>query len=139
MSYLVNRHCNRTGAEYADMAYIYVMHPGNRLRQLRKDAGLTQQQLAERTGFNQDRISNYENGRRPMRLIEMRVLAREIGCSVADLLDDQDNPERLSDVERELLDAFRGSPSQAQDYLLTSARAVADQRHSFGHRDRDAA
>lgn len=121
------------------MAYIYVMHPGNRLRQLRKDAGLTQQQLAERTGFNQDRISNYENGRRPMRLIEMRVLAREIGCSVADLLDDQDNPERLSAAERELLQALRGSPSQAQDYLLTSARAVADQRQAFGHRDRDAA
>lgn len=120
------------------MAYIYVMHPGNRLRQLRKEAGLTQQQLAERSGFNQDRISNYENGRRPMRLAEMRVLAREIGCTVADILDDQDNPDRLSDAERELLQAFRDSPNSAKSYLLATAQAVAEQRTSF-RSERDAA
>jgi transcriptional regulator with XRE-family HTH domain len=101
------------------------MHPGNRLRQARKDMDLTQAELAERTGYNQDRISNYENGRRPLRLVEMRVLARGLGCSVADLLEDSDNPERLDDAERRLLRAFRNSPPAAREFLIASAEAVS--------------
>ena len=127
LSYLVNGHGDSTGAEYAPVAYIYQMHPGNRIRQLRKAAGLTQEQLADRTGFAQDRISNYENGRRPLRLAEMRVIARELGCSPADLLADDDNPERLSPQEKALLEAFRSSSRDAQHFLLASAQAVSDQ------------
>ena len=126
-SYLVNGHGDLPGAEYAPVAYIYQMHPGNRIRQLRKAAGLTQEQLADRTGFAQDRISNYENGRRPLRLAEMRVIARELGCSPADLLADDDNPERLSPQEKALLEAFRSSSRDAQHFLLASAQAVSDQ------------
>lgn len=126
-SYLVNGHDDLTGAEYASVAYIYQMHPGNRIRQLRKAAGLTQEQLADRTGYAQDRISNYENGRRPLRLAEMRVIARELGCSPADLLADDDNPERLNPQEKALLEAFRSSSSDAQHFLLASAQAVSDQ------------
>lgn len=125
-TYLVNGHGEIGRSYYASVAYIYVMHPGNRLRHLRKAAGLTQADLAERTGFGQDRISNYENGRRPMRLQEMRALARELNCSVADILSDDDNPERLSEEERQLLEAFRSSSKTARQFLLTSANAVAD-------------
>lgn len=124
-SYFVNGHDDSKGAEYAAVAYILVMHPGNRIRELRKAAGLTQEQLAELTGYSQDRISNYENGRRPMRLAEMQVIARGLKCSAADLLDDKDNPDRLVDEERVLLDAFRKSPGEARQFLLKSALAVA--------------
>jgi transcriptional regulator with XRE-family HTH domain len=101
------------------------MHPGNRIREIRKAAGLTQAELGERTGFGQDSISNYENGRRPLRLNELRVLARELTCAPADLLDDSDNPERLSGEERRLLQAFRDSSQDAKSFLLASAQAVS--------------
>jgi hypothetical protein len=44
------------------------------------------------------------------------------------LLDDRDNPDRLGDDEREMMTAYRASPSDAKNYLLASARAVADKK-----------
>lgn len=91
------------------MAYPLAMKPTNRLRELRKAARLTQEQLAEKTGVTQPAISQLENDARPLDLDEMRVFARIFGCTPADLMDDQDNPDRLSDEERELLRNFRAA------------------------------
>lgn len=83
---------------------------------------MTQAELAEATGFAQDRISNYENGRRPLRLNEMRVLARGLGCTPADLLDDSDNPDRLSADERALVARFR----EAEDAQRAMIQRIAE-------------
>jgi DNA-binding XRE family transcriptional regulator len=71
--YLVNGHNEKQATEYNPVAYLFVMHPGNRLRQLRKAAKLSQQQLGEGVGLSQEAISQLENDKRPLTLDYMRA------------------------------------------------------------------
>ena len=61
---------------------------GNRLKQLRKKAGLTQEQLADSTGFSLMTIRRWEWGKRSPRVDEIKALAKALGVSEADLLND---------------------------------------------------
>ena len=81
--------------------------------------------------MSQEVISLYENDKRPMRLDDMRIFAKILKCSVADLLSDADNPERLTDEEREVLGAYRGVDDNAKDFIRTSAQAVADRAQGY--------
>ena len=124
VEYYVNGHSEIWGYDYAKVAYIYLMEPGNRLRALRKAAGLTQGELGERAGFAQETISHYENDRRPMQLDHMRSLARALACSVADLLPEQDNPDRLTDEERALIHLLRNSDERQRATAIHMAEAA---------------
>ncbi|WP_374650323.1 helix-turn-helix transcriptional regulator [Rhizorhabdus sp.] len=101
------------------------MRPSNRIRELRKKAGLSQGQLGEMCGLSQEQISQLENDKRPLSLDYMRAISRSIGCSVADLLPDEDNPERLAADERELIEDYRHAEGTAQQFIRTSAKAVS--------------
>lgn len=48
------------------------------LRQVRREAGLTQTQLAERLGTLQSRITDYERGLRRMDLMELRQVCEAV-------------------------------------------------------------
>ena len=61
---------------------------GNRLRALRKKAGLTQEQLADNTGFSLMTIRRWEWGERSPRVEEVKALAKALNVSEADLLND---------------------------------------------------
>jgi transcriptional regulator with XRE-family HTH domain len=100
------------------------MQPGNRLRALRKAANLTQGELGELAGFAQETISHYENDRRPMQLDHMRALARALNCSVADILPDQDNPDRLTDDERALIQMLRNGDDRQRATAMHMAEAA---------------
>lgn len=100
------------------------MRPGNRLRELRRQAGLKQTELAERTGVSQPAISQLENGTRSMDIAWMRTFARALGCAPADLLDPEDNPYLLDDHERELLDRYRHADQAQRETLERVAKAV---------------
>ena len=65
---------------------------GNRLRAFRKKAGLTQEQLADSTGFSLMTIRRWEWGERSPRVEEVKALAKALGVSEADLLND--SPEK---------------------------------------------
>lgn len=91
------------------------MHPSNRLRELRRKAGLTQMELAEKAGVSQAAISQVENDTRPLTVDWMRTFARIFGVTPADILGEVDNPHRLSAEEQALLDNFRtADPAQRQ-------------------------
>lgn len=92
---------------------------------MRKKAGLTQPQLAEKTGSTQAAVSQYENGKRPLTLDWMKIYARVIGCSVADLLDDEDNPDRLEQDERELVVHYR-TANQIQREMISRVAAPTE-------------
>lgn len=95
------------------MKYVLRMNPANRVRELRKRAGLSQTQLATLAGISQPAISQIENDDRPLTIDWMRTIARILGCAPADLLSDDDNPDRLDPEERELVHNFRAAePSQ---------------------------
>lgn len=106
------------GAEYhAAQSNVLVMRPGNRLRFLRKLAKITQDELAELTGVSQPAISQLENGTRSMDIQWMRTFARALGCAPADLLDDEDNPDRLAEAERVLVERYRHADRAQRDNL----------------------
>ena len=58
----------------------------NRVKFLREQLGLTQEQLADRMGVKQATISRYEAGRLP-RGRELKMLAEALNVRVADLIE----------------------------------------------------
>lgn len=66
-------------------------HPtfsGARMREARLRAGLSQQALAQRIGWDQSRVSAHERGKiRNPGADKMAMLARAIGCRMEDLMD----------------------------------------------------
>lgn len=59
---------------------------GDRVRSLRKELGLTQEQLAERAGLHVTYISGIENGSRNPSLNAIEALARGFGLDLSELL-----------------------------------------------------
>jgi transcriptional regulator with XRE-family HTH domain len=68
---------------------------GSNFERLRREKGLTQEQVEERSGFSQWYTSSLEAGRRNPTIISLRELAEAIGVQVADLIDEStwDNAE----------------------------------------------
>lgn len=61
--------------------------PKKTLKELRKEAGLTQKQLAEETGIKLSEIKDYENGKNGMKFagpVVRHVLAKALRCSTDD-------------------------------------------------------
>lgn len=119
MTYIFPMDISKSGAQnYKWMTYCLAMNPRNRLRELRKAAGLSQVQLAERTGVSQSAISQIENDAIAMDTAWMRAFARELRCQPADFLADSDNPDRLSADERALVDTYRAATPEQRELLL---------------------
>jgi transcriptional regulator with XRE-family HTH domain len=106
------------------MSYVAVMFPDTRIRELRKQAGLTQAELGEAVGLHQTQIGNLENGSRNLTLEWARRIARVLDCSVADLLGEDDNPDRLTPEERELIAAYRQASAAQQEILRRVAEPI---------------
>lgn len=58
------------------------------LRKARKAAGLTQAELAQRVGCDQSMISRIEQGKRPMTVDMLKVIARAVDLPAQALLTD---------------------------------------------------
>lgn len=85
------------------------------------------------TGFSQPAISQLENGTRAMDIQWMRTFARALGCSPADLLEDEDNPDRLDDGERSLVERYRHADAgQRQALERVTAALVPDEADDAG-------
>ena len=57
------------------------------LREIRILAGLTQKELAERSGVSQTMISAVERGEAQSTLIKAKMITNVLGCSLEDLID----------------------------------------------------
>lgn len=60
----------------------------HRLRNARQNAGITQQEISNRTGFTQGQISNWENGAR-ISLVTAQKIAKALGIPLQELLTDE--------------------------------------------------
>lgn len=103
------------------------MFPDNRIRELRKKAGLTQTELGAKVGLHQTQIGNLENGGRNLTWEWARRIARALDVNLVDLVPDKDNPDRLSDHERELVRRYREADEQQQALI----ERVAEPLRSF--------
>ncbi len=59
---------------------------GRNVRRIREKAGLTQEALAESSGFSQQYLSSLEQGRRNPTIVTIYELAMALGVSHMDLL-----------------------------------------------------
>jgi transcriptional regulator with XRE-family HTH domain len=91
----------------------------NRIRELRQMMDLSQADLGARAGgANKSQINKLETGGQELTLTWMRRIAAALTVSPADLLVDDDNPYRLNDIERELIDLFRGLDRHDRDRMF---------------------
>lgn len=65
---------------------------GDTIRQLRKQQGLTQRELAQLTGFKQNTISNHENGNRQLDERDIRTYATALGVTPQTLFEGTSTP-----------------------------------------------
>ncbi|MBR3676555.1 MAG: helix-turn-helix domain-containing protein [Alphaproteobacteria bacterium] len=79
----------------------------NNIRQLRKKAGLTQEQLAEKIGISQVHLGRLENNARSMDLEQVEKIATALGCKPLDVLPTAWQPEEITPEEREILRMIR--------------------------------
>ena len=59
---------------------------GRNFARFREQLGLTQEQLAERSGFSQQYISGLENGQRNPTIVSLYELALSLGVTQVDLV-----------------------------------------------------
>lgn len=59
---------------------------GENIRQRRRELGLTQEQLAEKSELDQRFVSAVENGRRNLTVLKLQQLAQALNCAAGDLL-----------------------------------------------------
>jgi len=59
---------------------------GRNIARLRREKGLTQEEVAERSGFSQQYLSSLEQGRRNPTIITLYELAQALGVSHVELV-----------------------------------------------------
>ena len=59
---------------------------GNKIKEIRKAKGITQDQLAERTGLNRVHLYRLENGKQSMTLRTLKLIADTLEVRVRDLI-----------------------------------------------------
>lgn len=83
---------------------------GKLISELRKDKGLTQEQLAEKIGVTQKSVSRWETGKNMPDVSLLQLLSLELDISVSELLDGEKN----SAVQKNTEEAIR----QVIDYSI---------------------
>lgn len=99
---------------------------GARVRALRAEAGLTQQELAERIAAEAATVNRIERGRVGVTITTLAALARGLGVGAGALVDFDSaavpNPSTATEVE--LLDLFRRLDRREQEAVVGLARAL---------------
>lgn len=67
------------------MKEVILVQFGCRIRQLRLERQLTQEQLAERTGFHHNYIGMIERGERNPALVNIEIFAKAFGLTISEL------------------------------------------------------
>lgn len=95
----------------------------NKIKKLRERSGLTQAELAERSGVSVRTISRIEVGTANMTQKTGERLANALNCTYADLIADEKPHLRvatsgLSAVEEDIIEIFRDLDKKGQEELI---------------------
>ena len=77
------------------------MPTGSKIKEIRKQKGLTQKQLGDLCGMADSAIRRYENGNANPKIETLQKIADALGCDIFDLTDIQAEP-LTAEQEREL-------------------------------------
>lgn len=97
----------------------------NRVNELRRARGWSQQELADKAGCSKMHVSGVERGKRDFSLSLMRRMAKVFGVAPADLLSSADNPGSLGEDEQRLVDTYRRADPDKRDDIHRVAEALA--------------
>lgn len=95
---------------------------GHRLRQLRKEAGLNQTQLAAAVGVTQSMISDYESKGVMFQADVLAKMAEVLGVSMEAIMQGQSLPDQQ---ELNLVRLYRTMSEESRQTLMATARAFA--------------
>ena len=96
---------------------------GARIKNLRQDAGLTQDNLAEMVGCNTSHISNIENSHTKVSLNVLLTIANSLNTSIDFLLSDQYSNES-SALDNEILRLVSTLPPDKKNQVLRVVKAL---------------
>lgn len=107
------------------------------LRERRKEAGLTQSQVAERVGLTRTSITNIERGKQHIMLHQLFLLASAVGSKPEEMLPDS-VPELEKLVSAQTLKAIQGTENTEDlaviAQVLKKAQATPKRRRETAHR-----
>lgn len=97
-----------------------------KLKEIRKARGYkSARAFAESIGMQEKTYRNYEQGARNLYLDVACELCNALGCSLDELVGNEQNSLILSDSEAELIETMRNVTFEGQQQLLIFARGVA--------------
>ena len=108
---------------------------GERLKVLRIEAGLTQEELAQRIGLKKQNISRYENSHCEPNIRTAKRIADALGVTIEEMavgISVKDTPApalSLSPDESQLIQDYRGLTPPGQEYIRQTM-AMAKQSYS---------
>lgn len=108
------------------------MNINERLKQLRKENGLTQTELAKKLNIGQTTIAAYENGTHDPQIFSLIAYANFFNCSVDYLLGREEDfvstpvvaNEPLTKSEKQLLGIYRSLTEELRTLLIEQAKVI---------------
>lgn len=96
------------------------MELAEKIRQLRKQAGLTQKELAKKIGVSTTMIVHFENGHKAPTIKRLRQISDAIGCQYNELtsLVSGKNYRQEKTIESLLIDLVRDLPEATKRKIL---------------------
>jgi transcriptional regulator with XRE-family HTH domain len=111
-------------------------HVGEAILRLRRRAGWTQEDLAEKTGINPTSISKYERGKSPLGKVNFKKLCAALGCSpeqflhqVWEISEEEGDDRSISTAvfpEAELERIYDESATERKNLYMRTCRALFD-------------
>ena len=95
---------------------------GERLKKARKDCGLTQEQLAERSGLSTRHIAKIEKGDVNPSFEVLSTLVKTLGVSFDAIFDPAS--EQVEAALQEIAGLYRACPEQGRRLILAAVRAM---------------
>lgn len=108
-----------------------LIYLGNRIRNARKDCGLTQQELADQTGLAVKTIQDIEKGRKNTTYETLALIIERLGISANILF-----PSKTSAEDEEIqrfIGKFQTCTPESRKVLLNTLDCLAEQLLTFQH------
>jgi transcriptional regulator with XRE-family HTH domain len=102
---------------------------GSRLKQLRQQAGISQERFAEAIGVSTQQMQKYENGQNMMNTEKLQLVATALSVPVQALFSTGDEFLPMGETEKLLIDSYRAIPNkEIQKSILKITTNATKQR-----------
>ena len=96
------------------------------LIRIRKQRGLTQQQLADKLACSRSTIGMYENGSREPSFETAEYIADVLNCRLDDLIGKKEAPTAVDALQKEIISLFNQLTAQEKLLAIKQIQAILD-------------